>query len=655
MDYREFNVEITPAEAGSHQARISSQYDVAYQPITLPYSAQEIEELMLELDKCVPGSQEIKKDPPTTAPSMSFDRLQKMGRRLFDCLLSSKAAFTFYKCMGNIEGKENRGTPVGLRLRIAFAGFEDSATAKHLLTLPWEILLDPLTEGFFSLCIFTPVIRYLTAPRLISPLEVERRLRVLLVISDPKGVSNLDLYEEVSPVREELEKLAGVDVQVLTNPDVRALRSHCLKQRTNILHYIGHGKFDPKTGEGLLAFCGRQRALLPVTGKALAEQLLDSNRDLRLVFLNTCYGATLARRQGQDAYSGVAAALTRAGMSAVLAMQFPISQPAAITFSTAFYNKLVEGYPVDGAVVEGRLALRNHNQSSLEWITPVLFLRSRNSQILKPTTNGHAVPSKEQAMPKEDAAVTQKPIRLSVRSFEGWGVEQDKQADAFLDVRRHFDDRYIREAGLWKSAVYPELHDFLKAEVRGDRPVHLSFAAHATIAFAAGYCLEAKSGLDLTILQRTQKGAFDWRKGAGPSSDEPFWKDEENLPRSVDASDVAVAVSLSRQVFQDVEFYLDQAGLAVSRILPATLDPAPAQTGVRDWDHSLQLAQQLEARIRSRSVQERLGTVHIFASAPNVFMFHLGQLARGFGAIQLYEYDFDTNKPGSYLSSLRLP
>ena len=46
---------------------------------------------------------------------------------------------------------------------------------------------------------------------------------------------------------------------------------------------------------------------------------------------------------------------------------------------------------------------------------------------------------------------------------------------------------------------------------------------------------------------------------------------------------------------------------------------------------------------------------HVFALAPNGFMFFLGQLARGFGKTSLYEYDFVLNAPGAYTPALTLP
>ena len=40
---------------------------------------------------------------------------------------------------------------------------------------------------------------------------------------------------------------------------------------------------------------------------------------------------------------------------------------------------------------------------------------------------------------------------------------------------------------------------------------------------------------------------------------------------------------------------------------------------------------------------------------PTALTFFLGQRARGFGELILYEFAFDTNVPGAYTASIRLP
>ena len=61
-------------------------------------------------------------------------------------------------------------------------------------------------------------------------------------------------------------------------------------------------------------------------------------------------------------------------MPAVVAMQYEITDGAAIEFSRDFYEALADSLPVDAAVTEARAAVSM--DSMLEWGTPVLYMRS---------------------------------------------------------------------------------------------------------------------------------------------------------------------------------------------------------------------------------------------------------------------------------------
>ena len=83
----------------------------------------------------------------------------------------------------------------------------------------------------------------------------------------------------------------------------------------------------------------------PVSGETLVTLLKDLT-SLRLVFLNACETARAAREDGLDPFAGVATALVRAGLPAVVAMQRPISDAASIAFSRAVHLRL--GHAVFG-------------------------------------------------------------------------------------------------------------------------------------------------------------------------------------------------------------------------------------------------------------------------------------------------------------------
>ncbi len=82
-----------------------------------------------------------------------------------------------------------------------------------------------------------------------------------------------------------------------------------------------------------------------------------------------------------ELYSGTAAALVNSGINAVAAMQFTISDAAAVAFSQGFYSALAYGRRIDEAVVSGRIAILGLGRDTLEWVTPVLCLRGDDTRL----------------------------------------------------------------------------------------------------------------------------------------------------------------------------------------------------------------------------------------------------------------------------------
>src|ERR1022692_3096542 len=107
---------------------------------------------------------------------------------------------------------------------------------------------------------------------------------------------------------------------------------------------MGHGGFDPQKG-GVLLFTDHAGRGAPVTGESLGVMLRD-HTSLRLVILNACEAG---RTDPADPFAGVADSLVRRGIPAVIAMQFEISDTAAIEFAPALYGALAAGLPIDGA------------------------------------------------------------------------------------------------------------------------------------------------------------------------------------------------------------------------------------------------------------------------------------------------------------------
>ena len=142
---------------------------------------------------------------------------------------------------------------------------------------------------------------------------------------------------------------------------------------------------------------------------------------LRLAVLNACEGA---RSDLQDPFAGVAQTLVQQGIPAVIAMQFEITDIAAIIFAKDFYASIVDGFPVDAALAEARKAIYGQ-PNPFEWATPVLYMRSTDGTLF------HVQPSTAAPAPAAGAVVpgpTRAPIADELAG-EPVPAGHDEQAD----------------------------------------------------------------------------------------------------------------------------------------------------------------------------------------------------------------------------------
>jgi hypothetical protein len=307
--------------------------------------------------------------PPGEAPATVDPR--QAGEALFRALFAGDVGTLWARSLGTAGDR-------GLRLQIRLRPDGDPP---FLDSLPWELLYQPDTRDFLALSRLTPIVRSLEVPRPVIPLRQPPVLRILAVMADPPGLDPLALARE----REEIETALGdgpeVQIVFLTAARPESLRRALLEEEFHVLHFMGHGALDRSTGQGVLYFT-RDGAPDPVPGETLANLLKDV-KTLRLVFLNACETARAPAGEGRDPFAGVAAALVMAGLPAVIAMQLPISDPAAIAFSRTVYLRLADGDPVDAAVTEGRLAIYTAAPATLEWAIPVLFTRVADGRIFQ--------------------------------------------------------------------------------------------------------------------------------------------------------------------------------------------------------------------------------------------------------------------------------
>jgi hypothetical protein len=261
---------------------------------------------------------------------------------------------------------------IGLRIEITLDSRSPQSAALQML--PWELLRLPGTPNYLAMHRRSPIVRLLAAQQSRQAVVRPRKLRILVVAS---GGSPLDLNREMRNLHEAMGSVTDLEIVIPEAPTLVATRKALLEAGDcHVLHFMGHGSILAESAKRVVLFESEDGRDESVSGTDLLNTIADF-ASLQLVVLNACISATGSPVDPMfDPFTSVARTLVLGGIPAVIAMQSPISDSAAITFSRAFYQRLAAGDPVDAAVAEGRQAMYSQHTASLEWASPVLFMEA---------------------------------------------------------------------------------------------------------------------------------------------------------------------------------------------------------------------------------------------------------------------------------------
>jgi hypothetical protein len=366
-EYVDFELEIGEGGPRKYPVTVRSPAGEAEGEMSFPFDEWELENKLLALENALLRSGETRR----RIPAQEEQPVQDFGRNLLQALLVGEVRTRY-----EVSLREARRQNKGLRLKLRIYPPE-------LTRLPWEFLYDPDRDEYLSLSSKTPLVRYLDLRQPIEQLPVSPPLRVLGMVSSPLNLPELDVEHEKRLVEEAIKSLRTgglVEMTWLEGQTWSDLQQAMWGGPWHVFHFIGHGGFDEASGEGAIAFAddsGRKHLL----GARNLARLLDDHYPLRLAFLNSCEGV---RGSARDAFSSTTTALVRRGIPAVVAMQYEITDKAAIAFARVFYRAIAGGLPVDAAVAAGRTAVSM--ESALEWGTPVLYMRSSDGHLFDIST-----------------------------------------------------------------------------------------------------------------------------------------------------------------------------------------------------------------------------------------------------------------------------
>ncbi len=280
--------------------------------------------------------------------------VREAGQALFAGLLGAGEVAGRYRASAAVAAERGEGLRVVLRI-------DDPALAG----LPWEAMFDQATGAY--VCRHDQLVRHVPVASVPAP------LRILGVVSSAHGLSGPDVDKETAQLARALARPASQDLaEVHWAPDVTwvGLQDLLPDGEWHVLHFIGHGDYDPAQDEGVLALTRKDGRADLVGAHRLVDLLRQSRPMPRLVVLNSCSGAPAG---ASDLFSGTAAALVRGGSPPSLRCStrsptMPRSRsPAASTPSSPAATASTTPSPAAGSPSSGPATARPGSRSSSAW------------------------------------------------------------------------------------------------------------------------------------------------------------------------------------------------------------------------------------------------------------------------------------------------
>ena len=132
---------------------------------------------------------------------------------------------------------------------------------------------------------------------------------------------------------------------------------------------------------------------------------------------------------------------------AVIAMQFEISDEAAIVFAEGFYSSLANGSPVDAAVAAARLAMFARRNDDIEWGTPALYMRVPDGRIfdLPDSRTQVSAPADQRLIePDEPGTHSSTPVTAAAGAVGGARRGEPNASDKVSSTSESWRTRYRR-------------------------------------------------------------------------------------------------------------------------------------------------------------------------------------------------------------------
>jgi hypothetical protein len=161
-----------------------------------------------------------------------------------------------------------------------------------------------------------------------KPNVKDKKIKILFLAANPSGTTRLKLAQESSSIDRALRQSEFRDkFEVIQHwgISINKLQEILLRYQPDVIHFSGHGS---ETSE--LIFEDNTGNIYPVSVRALSQLFYILKDNIRCVVLNACYSQLQAQTIAQY-------------IDGVVGMSIAITDKAAISFATAFYQALGYG------------------------------------------------------------------------------------------------------------------------------------------------------------------------------------------------------------------------------------------------------------------------------------------------------------------------
>ena len=239
-----------------------------------------------------------------------------------------------------------------------------------------------------------------------GPVTITRPPRVLFAVGSPLDDWQVRAGAEVMGLLREFERDScrqgtAVQARVLTNTSLARLRRGCEELDPDVVHLIGHGRWDGGDKVGKLTLTSDSADLLREpqadesesgeehTAAALADAMgvtlgcMASGRSgPTLVVVSACDGGVASTGVGLP----LGAELAASGVPIVIAMAGAISDTACRVFTRSVVASVARGKDFTEALATGRFAAFAYAKNTpqyVDWALPAIFLRAELPEAFK--------------------------------------------------------------------------------------------------------------------------------------------------------------------------------------------------------------------------------------------------------------------------------